>query len=417
MFASAAAVSNPVQIFIQPAVIRSLGGGSAMVPMQLLSVWVDVRCGGFSTQFAYAHQIGSFFLTGLLLYALVLHSLNRDRLAAFFLTVLWAMLPSTLAVLQYISARHYLEGLLFSALALNLLVRLPAAGARWRRWSLSGICLSLTAAILCKETYVALLPGVLLVVAWQRRERMLAVGTAAITLSYVAYRFWLLGPVFAYGMPFLTARHYVKFLTKLPYSLTSNYGGYLVAAVMAAACFHFAARGRENRKIVLQAGLALALSLVAIAPASYALYGGIRTPDTWYRIVFLLNTQLVLCAGVMVVRSARRSAQALILAAALAALAAGAHKTRNLWDDMTASAQSEGKFYLNNPNKVLLSQEEAWWFIPSVHWMYGVKEPHYALARGNAVALVAPGTPVWRLHGGDFVVEPFGAVGEQKDLE
>jgi hypothetical protein len=275
----------------------------------------------------------------------------------------------------------------------------------------------LTAAILCKETYVALLPAVVIAVAWQRRERMLAVSTVAITTAYAAYRFWLLGPVFAYAMPFLTARHYVKFLTKLPYSLTSNYGGYLVAALMAAACFRFAARGRENRKLVLQAGLALALSLAAIAPASYALYGGIRTPDTWYRIVFLLNTQLVLCAGVMTVRSTRRSAQALILAAALAVVAAGAHKTRNLWDGMTASAQLEGKFYLNNPDKMLLSQEEAWWFIPSVHWMYGVKEPHYVLARGKTAASVAPGTPVWRLHGGDFAVEAFGAVGEQKDRE
>jgi hypothetical protein len=416
MFASADSVRNPVRIFAEPGVLRNFGGGSAMVPMQFLSFWADVQCGGFSTRLAYAHQIGSFLLTGLLLYALLLHVLPHDQVAAFFLTVLWALLPSTLAVLQYISTRHYLEGLLFSALALNLLVRLPAGGAR-RWWFLAGICLSLAAAILSKEIYVALLPSVLFVVAWQRRERLLAAGAAAITLAYAGYRFWLLGPVFAYGMPFLTPRHYVKFLTKLPYALASNYGGYLIAALMAAACIRFAWRGRENRKIVLQVVLAAALSLAAIAPVSYALYGDIRTPATWYRIVFLLNTQAVLCAGVMTVRTTRRSVQALILAAALAVFAAGAHKTRNLWDGITASAQLEGQFYLNNPNKILLSQEEAWWFIPSVHWMYGVKKPHYVLANRKTPVPVAPGTLVWRLRRGEFVIEPFVAPGGQKGVE
>ena len=412
MFASADSVRNPVHIFTEPRIIRTLGGGNAMVPMQLLSFWVDVRLGGFSTQFAYAHQIGSFLLTALLLYALLLHTLRHDRLAAFFLTVLWALLPSTLAVLQYISARHYLEGLLFSALALNLLVRLPADGAR-RGCFLTGIYLSLTAAILCKETYVALLPAVLLVVAWQRRERILAAGAAAVTLAYAAYRFWLLGPVFAYGMPYLTTRHYAKFLTKLPYALASNYGGYLLAALLAAACIRFAWRGRENRRAVLLAVLAAALSLAAIAPVSYALYGGIRTPGTGYRIVFLLNTQAVLCAGVMAVRTTGRSVQALILAVAFAVLGVGAHKTRTLWDGITASARLEGNFYLNNTDKILLSQEEAWWFIPSVHWMYGVKEPHYVLANRKTAGRVAPGTPVWRLRGGEFVAERLGAAGGQ----
>jgi hypothetical protein len=101
--------------------------------------------------------------------------------------------------------------------------------------------------------------------------------------------------------------------------------------------------------------------------------------------------------------------QLLVLAAALVAFTAGAHKTRNLWDSMTASAELEGKFYLNNPDKILLSTEEAWWFIPSVHWMYGVKEPHYVLANRRPSSPITPGTPVWRLRGSKFVVEPLGA--------
>ncbi|HSW48865.1 MAG TPA: hypothetical protein VLH09_01765, partial [Bryobacteraceae bacterium] len=67
----------------------------------------------------------------------------------------------------------------------------------------------------------------------------------------------------------------------------------------------------------------------------------------------------------------------------------------------------EGKFYLDNPDKILLSGEDAWWFIPSVHWLYGVKEPHYAFASRKQPMPIAPGAPVWRLRGDEFKVEPF----------
>ncbi|HSW50584.1 MAG TPA: hypothetical protein VLH09_10435, partial [Bryobacteraceae bacterium] len=327
VFAVADAIRNPVRIFTDPGVMRGIGAGGAAAPMQILSFWVDVRLGGISTRFAYAHQVASFLAAGLLLYALVLHVLRANAAAAFFLTVLWALLPSTLAVLQHIAARHYLEGLVFSALALNLLARLPREGA-WRRAFLAGIFLSLAAAALCKETYAALLPAVLLLVAWRRRDRVLAAGVMAIALAYVGYRFWLLGPALSYGMPLLSAWHYLKLLSKLPYAVSSNYAGYLVAALIVAVCVRFAWLGRENRRILLQVVLAAALSLAAVTPVAYAVYGDIRTPGAWYRALFLLNTQVVLCAGVMAVRATGRAAQSLILAVALVASAAGAHKTR-----------------------------------------------------------------------------------------
>lgn len=72
---------------------------------------------------------------------------------------------------------------------------------------------------------------------------------------------------------------------------------------------------------------------------------------------------------------------------------------------MTASAELEGKFYLNNPDKVLLSEQEAWWFIPGVNWMYRVKTPHYVLAKDLAASKRKPGVPLWRLKDGSFVPE------------
>ncbi|MFB3776750.1 MAG: hypothetical protein ACE141_04040 [Bryobacteraceae bacterium] len=406
VFAVADSLRNPAGIFTDQGVMRGIGAGGAAAPMQIFSFWVDVRLGGISPRFAYGHQIASFLAAGLLLYALLLRLLRADPVAPFFLTVLWALLPSTLVVLQHIAARHYMEGLLFSALALNLVARLPAEGAR-RGPFFAGIFLSIAVAALCKETYAALLPAVVLLVAWQRRDRVLAAGIMTIALAYVAYRFWLLGPAISYGMPLLTVWHYLKLLSKLPYALTSNYAGYLVAALMVGVCIRFARHGQENRRILLYVVLAAALSLAAISPVAYALYGDIRTPGAWYRALFLLNTQVVFCAGVMAVRATGRAVQSLILVVALAGSAAGAHKTRRHWDRITTSAELEGKFYLDNPGKILLSTEEAWWFIPSIHWLYGVKEPHYAFANRKPPVPIAPGTPVWRLHGDKFRVEPF----------
>ena len=54
-------------------------GEKALVPMQLLSYWIDVRVAGFSPEVAYSHQIGSFLLTLLFVYLILLGVLRNDR--------------------------------------------------------------------------------------------------------------------------------------------------------------------------------------------------------------------------------------------------------------------------------------------------------------------------------------------------
>jgi hypothetical protein len=303
-------------------------------------------------------------------------------------------------VVQFLSTRHYLEGMLFSALALCLLQR----GVR------IGALMSMVAGMLCKETYAVLIPAIVLLYAWRRREHSLAtslaLSTAAIVCVYVVYRYWMLGPALSYDMPLLTAGQYPKFLSKLPYSLSSNYGGYCLCGTIAALCYYFARRGRENRRVILYFLGALALSLGPIFPASWPLYGAIRSPDPWYRILFLLNTVVIVSGGYLTVRSVSRRMQLGIAILAFAIMIPGAEKTRRLWADMTASAEREGKFYLSNPDKTLLSEQVAWWFIPGVHQMYQVKTPHYVLLKD--LSDVEPGTTLWRFRDGEFVREVWG---------
>jgi hypothetical protein len=382
LYAYANQIRNPADIFIDPSVLRHLVTGRAMVPMQVLTFWIDVRLAGVSPQFAYIHQVISFLLTLLCLYLILVRVFEGDQRAAFMVSVLWVLLPSTAVVLQFLSTRHYLEGLLFSALALCLLQRgFQAAGLA-----------SMAVGMLCKETYAVLIPASVLLYAWRRRDRGLALSTAAILCAYAVYRYWMLGPAVSYDMPLLSAGQYLKFLSKLPYSLSSNYGGYGLCAILAASCFYFAQQNRDNRRIVLYFLAALVLSLGPIFPVSWPLYGTIRSPDPWYRILFLLNTVVIVFAGYLVVHSVPRRMQLALAILALLILIPGTEKTRRLWSGMTASAEREGKFYLDNPDKVLLS-EQVEWFIPGIHWMYQVKTPHYVLPKD--LPTVPPGTAIW----------------------
>jgi hypothetical protein len=168
-------------------------------------------------------------------------------------------------------------------------------------------------------------------------------------------------------MPFLSPEQYARFLSKLPYAVSSNYGGYLVCGIIAGVIIYAVRSGRLRPELSAFFVVVLALSLIAVLPVSYPLYLSIRRPDPWYRIVFLPNTVLVLFGGWLAARYLTRPMALVVAAIAFCALLPGVEKTRRLWGDMLASADREGKFYLSNPEKILLSEQEAWWFIPGVH--------------------------------------------------
>lgn len=409
LFAYASTIHNPASIFTDPAVLRHLTAGAALAPMQLVSYWVDIKLAGFSPGFAYAHQVVSFLLTLLFLYLLLAHLLNGDKLAALAGSVVWSLLPATLVVVQFLATRHYLEGMLFSTVSLHLEERLRfgerTGNERGRLgwWASAAVLSSAAIAMLYKETYAAIVPAVLLISAWRHRDRALAGLTVALAGLYVLYRSSVLAPGFRYGdMPLLEPWQYAKFLSKLPYTISSNYGGYCVFAAVAALCVYGARKRKAGPEIVLCFGVLCAISLAAIFPVSFPLYGTIRRPDPWYRIVFLLNTLIVVFGTWFAARWAHRRVQAGLVVVALAVVLPGAVKTRKLWVEMTSSAEREGKFYLDHPDKLVLSEQEAYWFLPGIDSMYGIKTPHYVLLKDLATTKLDPRVQLWRASGGAF---------------
>jgi hypothetical protein len=127
---------------------------------------------------------------------------------------------------------------------------------------------------------------------------------------------------------------------------------------------------------------------------------------------------MLLCfGGSLAVRATTRRYQIAFAAIALAALIPGAEKTRRLWSAMSASAEREGKFYLNNPDKVLLSRQEAWWFIPGVHKMYRVGTQHYILLKDfQAGGRRQQQMVVWEDRDGEFVPQEGSSVDSRHSI-
>jgi hypothetical protein len=268
----------------------------------------------------------------------------------------------------------------------------------------AGMLFAASVSLLCKEVYLPVVVAVLLVDAWRNRDYWLGVETGILVAFYGTYRVLMVGSSVDYTGRFLNALEYFRFFTKLPYTMSSNYGGYCVLGIIFWLAITYMRSSEKNYWTILWMAALIASSLAVIVPVSFPLYTTIRRPDPWYRIVFVLNTLLLCFGGYLAVRTTSRRNQIILAAVVLAVIIPGAEKTRRLWVTLTVSAEREAKFYLNNPDKVLLSEQEGWWFIPGVHKMYSVAPAHYVLLkdvsdgeRGQQQIVV------WRYRDGKFV--------------
>jgi hypothetical protein len=190
-YAYVSRISNPLRFFVDPALVRNFGTRASLVPMQLLSSWLDVRLFGLSPAMAYWHGVAALAVTALLMYAMLLRWTGDRRVSAS-ASLLWLLLPSTIAVHSFLSARHYLEGLGWS-LAACLFARTLADPARRAGvdWLWAGFLATTVAAMLSKETYAVALPAYLALDALTRRQRSVAIAMAGLVVAYAAYRTWL----------------------------------------------------------------------------------------------------------------------------------------------------------------------------------------------------------------------------------
>jgi hypothetical protein len=381
-YAVSGAVSNPVRIFTDPSVQRSIGNGRAVTPFMELSFWTDMRLFGRSPAAAHLHSMVALAATAVMLY-LFLWRITRSRTISAIASCLWTLLPSTVAVASFISTRHYLEGLFFALAFTWLLVSGP-----WRTReqqtqqgsALAGLVLLGAIAMLHKEVYVTWVLAALAMGAVHYRSLRLGLSCAGLALFYGVYHAFLVGSKVDYAMQLVGYRGILKFLTVLPYTLADGTAGYLVLALLAVLfALAFASKDpRAGRGAIFLASLVVAV-LVALYPVMYALDLTYRTPGTWYRVAFPIDTLLLIALAYAASLTSNWKLLAPALAAALAAIVPGTVRTEAYWKTRYSQAGSEGTFYLANPDKLVYSQEDAYWFLVGVDRLYGISKPHYVL--------------------------------------
>ena len=71
------------------------------------------------------------------------------------------------------------------------------------------------------------------------------------------------------------------------------------------------------------------------------------------------------------------------------------------------SAKMEGTFYIQNPDKLLYSVQEAGWFVPGVHDLYRIKKRHYVIKGDtndwHTERMLRLFPTVWRYDNGEIV--------------
>jgi hypothetical protein len=404
-FATAASISNPVAIFTDLGVLRRWGTGASLVPMQILSYWIDTHAFGVSATAARVHDAIATIACAFLVY-LVLSTFGAPPATAAVAAGSWLCLPATIAVHEFTSARHYMEGLCWSLAAVCVLQsvcrRPPSKSAA--RWTLLFILLA-AAAMLSKETYAASLATFAIPYAIARRRHGIAGGVAVMLLACVAYRFAMLGSADAYPHPAFAANDYLRYLRALPYTLAAGTWGWILVLVLAAAAADaFRRQTLPAARACLLFGAVLAAGLAAAYPTAPAVLLTHETPGTWYRAVFLASTVTLLWGAYLLGRFAtpRWRLAALIVAAVV--VLPGTVRTRTYWQARLARSEEEGRFYLAHTDRLVYSEEDADWFLPGLDRLYGVPQSHFVSKnqrRGPAARRMLERFPaIWRYGDG-----------------
>ena len=405
VYATARTINNPFEIFYNHEIMRTFGTGAAAVPMQLLSYWFDIKFFGVSPFAANVHSVISLILTTVLLYVVFLR-LTKDRVGSACVSLLWICLTSTIAVHYFISARHYLEGFGWSLLSCLLVLKLCSQSDKEKNNIRTVIiCACVLAAMLSKEIYVTTLPSFVFCYAISKKRYMLGASQIIVVIAYICYRFWLIGGVGKYPGGLADGTTYLEYLKILPYTLTANNGGYIIlGGAVIGSVWLLVTRFHEVKRVLLMTILLGVTALIPLYPTSSKVLKAFTVPGTWYRATFILDTLMLLLAGYLLLKFSSRLPQIICLYIFMIILIPGTRITRDYWNYRLYDAEKEAKFYLNNPDKLLLSEERASWYLPGIHELYEVSSPHYihwqSLKGDYAKKMIHQFPTIWRIEDG-----------------
>ena len=348
------------------------GSGNQLLPMFFASAWMDSLISDKDAGVEYIHQSLSVLAVALGLYVLVLLWLKSPTFAIL-TSLIWLILPSSVVLSEFLSARSYVEGLLFSILAWICL--LSCKRANWKHTSsfISAVYAFTAIAMLYKEYFpTTVLFSLFLYVTFHRKLK-LALGFILIGFGYYLYRDWAVGISARYTMDYLNLSDYLIYLSRLPYIALGTKLGYFAFASFALAIAICIYRGYLSKAECLFWSSVLFVTLATIFPVASASSATWRDHGTWYRSVFLLNTVLLLLF-VKVAHTLRGYRYASLAFGLIAfSVIPGTAKTIRTWDSLKEAYALEGKFIVENTDKILYSTLPAYWYLTCIKSYHGGK--------------------------------------------
>ena len=354
----------PLGYFLDKDLVHKLSLGHAVTPWFPFTFWVDRQVDPLSPRTAYLHTAVSLLATAFLLYFLMARF--TDRLHALAMVSVWLWLPSTVVITEFLSTRHYLEGLAFSAaslLAAQKAVRQESYPYFW--FSAIFYLLACTA----KEVYVSTTLVLLLGYYLLRRRFSAMAAMFGCGLLYAGYRFWALGLV-GKNLSGAFLEDYHLFLARLPYILTGNLGGYLLFAAGIAVCVALWRAGKLSATAGCWFLANIGVALLTIFPVTANITHQYRELGTWYRVVFLSNTLFLASLAWPFFRLAKPKLSLAFFLAAAACAVWGGWRTAERWDHLKAEYFTDARFYCDHPDRLLFSSLPAPWFLWGVHHLY-----------------------------------------------
>ena len=349
-----------------------------LTPEIMLSLGLDYALAGFEPFAFYIHQIISLALTSIALF-LVARLYSKRDLICFGCVVLFLLQPATLAVVSWISTRHYLEGLGFSLFSLYFFVVFMRTGGR-PRLAVSAIFYLLAA--LCKEVY-APLPLLLLLLPEGRagRRALLTIPHGAITALYAAYRFHMLGDNSLGGYSTIWPWTAASALRSTP-EIFRAYGDSWWPVAVIAAVVLWAIMDKGPGRIRLRKAargfpilLLIYLPIVPVSP----LWGGLMSLRYFFLTSAVITIFFVLSLESLMEK--KGTVRSLLLSASAAVVFLFLSKAfisqSTAWEGRKAEAAVEGRYFLENRGRDII-------FKPlQPHWYFDGLEKIEAIRTGD----------------------------------
>lgn len=405
--------AGPFAYFIDKALISKLSLGHAITPWFAFTFWIDHSLAPLQSGFAYAHTLCSYAAVALLLYSLLAHFIKREF--ACFGTLIWMFLPSTMVSLEFLSTRHYLEGLALSLAAFHFALR----EHRDQGKPIVNIALAAVlylAATTAKEVYVTSTLFILVGIFFHARK-WAAIGTMITSgAAYAAYRLWALDSVGkTLNQDFLS--HYPEFLAKLPAIWIGNPWGYALAGMLLGA-WGFVLWQRYLRwKIHLFILANIGLAMLTILPVSYHVVPVYHEAGTWLRVVFVLNTLLLFWLTWLL--ALLPHVQLIRLGFVICALPVftQVNQLNQIWDARKAAYTRDAQFYIANDDKLLYSSLPAPWYMYGIHHLYKPDQgKHYLTYRADNATPMAYVQQTLEAYDTIWHVNEFGEIVSQPEL-